>query len=239
MDSPGENASQQPPEAGPRTADDHPSIVPTPLTVAEVARRLDVNRRTVQDWRNKGCPLTSIEAVIAWRGENLQTEHTPLDRKGGPIGGEVSHDGVAVSDDGDRPMSLSQKRLLADTRKIIEDTKLKKLAYRVKSGDLLVRTAAEREVASLVLRVKERLLAVPDEFENRFPIEVRASCKADLAEAMRLVLVELSRFEVLGKTTDEIIVAEARRILEREQTPTTPMHPQPPPEASPLPEEAA
>jgi phage terminase Nu1 subunit (DNA packaging protein) len=122
-------------------------------------------------------------------------------RKGAPPNGPI-----------DAELTLAQKRVMADTRKIEAEVQYKEMRNAERRGDMISLTAVQREGAELVARIKERLLAAPDEFENRFPSEVRAQCKADFSEFIRQLLLEVSRWTIGGETVDDIILAVARRI---------------------------
>lgn len=182
----------------------------TNISAALVARELGVDRRTVHDWFNSGCPRTSIDDVKAWRANNKRTEHTPLDRREIP-----GPDGTAEGGEPrKRKLTLSERRMMADTRKIIEEVEFKQFRNLEKRKELVSRTQAEREIAQIVVLVKQRLLAAPDEFETRFPADIRSALKADFQEFIRQLLLELSRQTAIDKSLDEIIVAEAERIVD-------------------------
>jgi hypothetical protein len=87
------------------------------------------------------------------------------------------------------------------------------LRNRERRQTLIDRKDVEREVSALLIRIKERLLVVPDEFETRFPLEVRQQCKADLTEFMRQLLLEMSRWKIMDESTDDLLIAAAARLL--------------------------
>jgi hypothetical protein len=174
------------------------------VSATEIARRLAVDRRTVTDWiKTKGCPTSSLDAVIQWRATNLRAERQPVHRR--PVACGDSSGGT----------SLRDRRLLADIEKIEAEVRLKNLRFQERTQNLVSKVAVLREVAEMVVRLKERILAAPDEFETRFPVEVRAQCKADFEEFVRQLLWELSQWEILGTTTDDMVVAAAAVIVAR------------------------
>lgn len=174
------------------------------LAAAVIATHLNISPGTVYGWFSRGCPRTTLAEVEAWRAANIRQEHArPGKRIPDPKSGAAQPD-VALT--------ITQKRMLADTRKINADVVYKRLRNAEKRKDMVSLIAVEREVAELVVRIKERLLAAPSEFENSFPAEVRAQCKADFEEHIRLVLLEMSRWTIAGETCENMIVTMAERI---------------------------
>jgi phage terminase Nu1 subunit (DNA packaging protein) len=165
------------------------------LTQAKIANHFRVHTRTVATWIGRGCPQTSIKAVSKWRRENMRTERQPPGQRG------------------DGPSTLTEERLKADTLKIMADVDLRELRLAEKRGDLVSHTEAKHELAKLLIRIKERLLAAPDEFQTRFPGPERLQCKADFDQFIRQLLLEISRWDILGAGADDMIVAEAVRII--------------------------
>jgi phage terminase Nu1 subunit (DNA packaging protein) len=175
------------------------------LSVRAIAKQLNVVPGTVYDWIARGCPRTTLAAVEAWRAANIRQEHARHDKRtADPKTGDAQPD-VALT--------LTQKRMVADTRKINADVVYKRLRNAEKRKDMVSLAAVEREAAELVVRIKERLLAAPSEFENSFPAEVRAQCKADFEEHIRLLLLEMANWKIAGQTCDDMIAAAAERIV--------------------------
>jgi len=160
-----------------------------------------VNRRTVGDWMTKGLPMSIAAGIEYWRSTALAQNRTPMDSR-------------PTSEGGDGAPTMQQKRLTADTQKILEDVRLKQLRYQERIGELVQREEVVREVAEFAVRIKERLLAAPDEFETRFPAEVRQQCKADFTEFVRQLLLELSTWRIQGTACDDIVVQAAEKIVE-------------------------
>ena len=178
-----------------------------PLTAAKVAKHFGVHRCTVSDWFQRGCPRTSIKAIAQWKAASLRTERQPLDQRDG--------NGQAGDPGDQRQLTLQELRLTADTRKINSDVELRRLRIAEKQKDLVSLSDAQRELSELLIRIKERLLAAPDEFETRFPLEVRAQCKADFQEFTRQLLLEISRWKLGAAEEEEIILAAAEVIKAR------------------------
>jgi len=108
---------------------------------------------------------------------------------------------------------LTDKRLAAEIERLEQDTRLKRLKVLAQTGQLVKRDDVVRETAALVTRIKERLLALPDEFETRFPAEVREQCKADLMAFVVGVLLEMSAWRVADLTTNDHILRAADLVL--------------------------
>jgi len=162
--------------------------------VSAVAKAVGVNRRTVAEWRDKGCPLTTLNAVIQWRNENLRSDRQPIEQR----------DGGASS-----MTRLHEAQVQANIRKIKGDTRLRHQRLLKETNKLVERVSVVREVAELVVRVKERILALPEELENRFAPEVRLQLKEDVDEFARQLLFEMATYEILGDPTDDLILASA------------------------------
>jgi hypothetical protein len=180
---------------------------PEPISAIIAARHFGVHRRTIAEWFDRGCPRTSIKAIAQWRAANLRNERQPLDQR--------DANGQAGDQQGPRPLTLQELRLKADTRKINSDVELRRLRIAEKQKDLVSLSDAQRELSELLIRIKERLLAAPDEFETRFPLEVRAQCKADFQEFTRQLLLEISRWKLGAAEEEEIILAAAEVIKAR------------------------
>ena len=179
----------------------HPSPSRKPLTNALIAKHFHVHPSTVADWIIQGCPKSSIKDVSKWRSETLRTGR-----------GNIDDNRNGAENEPQMP-ALQRKRIEADTRKILADVALRELRIEEKRRDLVSRSEVVRELSEIVVRVKERLLAAPDEFENRFPAGVRVQCKLDFQEFIRQLLLELSRMKVADATMDDTIVASAAAII--------------------------
>jgi phage terminase Nu1 subunit (DNA packaging protein) len=179
------------------------------LSQVKIAKHFEVHPRTVANWVGKGCPQTSVKAITKWRRENMRSERQPSSKRG------------------DGPATLTEERLKADTLKILADVDLRELRLAEKRGELVSLSETAHELAEMVIRIKERLLAAPDEFQTRFPEPVRLQCKAEFDAFIRGLLLEISRWDSLldPDIADAMIVAEAARIIaERSKAATTAAH---------------
>lgn len=195
-----------------------------PPNVSELARSLGVNRVTLYQWFNKGCPRDSVESVAAWRLQNVRSdrlEHTKRAEIEEMLTAKTQDD-VLAPDSPDTPtepvkrvrrkLTLADRRLKADTAKIRAEVAYKRMRNQEKRRDLVSLASVNREAAELAIRIKERLTAAPDEFETRFPAETRAANKADFEDFVRILLLEISTWRVLDTGMDERIVAAAAAI---------------------------
>lgn len=80
----------------------------------------------------------------------------------------------------------------AEIAKLWEQAKKEALKNEIAEGSLWDAEDVKQWVAGILSRIRERILAIPDEFETRLPLEVRAHVKADLEDYIRLVLKEAS-----------------------------------------------
>jgi hypothetical protein len=177
------------------------------LTQALIAKHFKVHERTVHAWMQRGCPATSLEAIAVWRGNNLQrppTDRPFTDRTAAPSDGGVNGEG-----------SLSSQKLKVDILRGKIDARSRLLRHRERKGELVERRVAEREIAEVLLRVKERLIVCPDEFETSFPAETRPQNKADFEEYVRQLLMEIGRYKLLGKSADEMLIDAAARMVRK------------------------
>lgn len=188
-----------------------PTVDPPKLTHAQIAKKLGVNRRTLSEWFERGCPREPIEAIAAWRVKHLRPERMdPAHRE--------SANAAAVAPsapEGRKRPSLIEQQTKANIRKINADVDFRRLKVAEIRKDLVSRSSVQREVAALCVRVKERLLAAPEEFQNSFPAETRIQNKIDFEDFVRHLLMELASWKVGGVTTDEMIIAAAQDIQVR------------------------
>ena len=172
------------------------------LTAAVIATHFEVTPYTVRGWFARGCPWNTFKAIATWRANNIRSEHASPDKRpgGGPNG------------KGPHQPTLAEKRLASDIRRIDADIRHKELRNEKEAGDLISLATAMREGAELVARLVDRLGSFPDEMENCFPSETRAMNKSDFAEKIRMLRLEISRWDLLGTAADDIILAVAKRI---------------------------
>lgn len=181
-----------------------------------MARTLGVNRVTLYDWFARGCPKAPVEAIAAWRSVNVRNDRLEHDKRA-----EISEAMATVSQGQvaqaaapkvKRGLTLADRRLIADTAKIRAEVAYKLMRNKEKRKDLVSLTDIQREAAELAIRIKERLMAAPDEFETRFPAETRAANKTDFEEFIRGLLFEISGWRIMGEPMHQRIIAAAEEL---------------------------
>lgn len=168
----------------------------------KMAQVLGVHRTTLVGWLAEGCPRGTEAEIRAWRSANVRTDH--LEHSKRPE--------ASSAPKGKRKRTLAEHRLIADTAKIKADVAFRLMRNKKQAKELVSLSDVQREAAELAIRIKERLLAVPDEMETRFPAETRAANKSDFEEFIRQLLLEISNWSVIGEAMDEWIVAAAKKI---------------------------
>lgn len=116
-----------------------------PLSQNEIGRRLGLSSATMSKLRAQGCPMDSLEAVRAWREQNLNiaqrkpdpTQHTPRDDK------QESHDA-------------------ARTRLRIAEANLAELREAKTRREVINLAVVERQLASTFATLRDALLQLPD-----------------------------------------------------------------------------
>ncbi len=140
-------------------------------TQKELAIALGCDERTIRRYVAKGMPhgdnSYDIEKCREWTSNNV------LQR-------------VVVDPTG----TLAEQFLKAKIAKEWEQAKRDALKNEIAEGSLWDVEDVKQWVAGILSRVRERLLAIPDEFETRLPLEVRADVKNDLENYITLVLKE-------------------------------------------------
>lgn len=178
------------------------------MSAANLAKAVGVNRRTAHEWFQEGCPRHLMEA-IGWvlkhkRGDKLANRNGPLSGLLSPGGG--------LDADGEAQASLQRQMHAEKLRGQQIDNEQSALALAEKKRDLVSRKLVKRDVATIFVRIKERLLVAPDRFEPRFPAEVRVECKQDFEDFCRKLLMELRTMPVGGEDVEDLILAAADEI---------------------------
>ncbi len=139
-------------------------------TRKELAEALGVSVRTVGYWRQQGCPRNSLAAARKWVAENIAQ----------PNPGQTT----------DEPL-LALKR-----KKLHEEIEEKKFKNELRKSRHVLREDAEHAIAELCVHIKNRLESIPDEIEMDIPRAVRAAVTRAVANKIRLVLIEMSRWTI-------------------------------------------
>lgn len=140
-----------------------------PPTAAELAEGVGVATRTIEKYLRRGCPRTSVDAVIRWRKENIKA--------------------VAESADKSEVMLERQRAELAKT---LEQARKEQIANDIKEGLLLSREEVEREWSLLLGRLRNKMQGFGLQCANVVPSELKAPVKSLIDEQTRICLKELA-----------------------------------------------
>lgn len=140
-------------------------------TQKDLAIALDCDERTIRRYVARGMPCGDncydVEECREWVSKNI-IQRITVDTRG----------------------TLAEQRMKAEIAKLWEQAKREALKNEIAEGGLWDAEDVKQWVAGILSRVRERLLAMPDEFEMRLPQEVRAEVKSDLENYINLVLKE-------------------------------------------------
>jgi len=105
----------------------------------------------------------------------------------------------------DNKEQKAEKRIRSDSSenweavKLEFDAKRAALKFEKESGSLVSREDVEHEFSEFCLRLKDRMLQAPEEFEMRFPAETRLENKREFENFINILLREVSQWELLAK----------------------------------------
>jgi phage terminase Nu1 subunit (DNA packaging protein) len=145
--------------------------------------------RTIEGYRDRGMPTNSVKAALQWIESNIRQnigQPTLGERKAG----KTSRG--AASDFGD----LEVQELREKIRKLAAEAEAKELKNAEVRGELYNASEVERNVAELTGLIRVRLESIPDEIEMDIIPEQRAQLKQRWVEKIRLILTEMSQFQL-------------------------------------------
>jgi len=88
------------------------------------------------------------------------------------------------------PKETSEQRELLELRKLSAEVEAKEMALRQKAAALVDRTAAIATITEMFNRVRQRLLAAPEELASALPQSLRSEFVVELKHKMNLILKE-------------------------------------------------
>lgn len=157
------------------------SVLDSPRIVSsarELAIALDVSLRQCQRYLADGMPgyagRYDVEECRTWVDRNVQKQ-----------------------DGGSGDLNDAKKR--AEIRKLNAEAEAKEVKNLQLAGELVHRDDVLREVSELILRIKTRLEAVPDEIEMELPAEQRPQLKATVGTRIELILREMAGWQLEGE----------------------------------------
>lgn len=155
-------------------------------TKVAMARHYGVSRNSVDKWTSR--PDFPGGRRGPWRQSEvdgyLERIRSPL----APTAAEAQPTDVR---------QLGEQRLRAEVAKLLEDARGKKLRNDLFAGRLVERDQAERNAAEMCLRIKQRLEALSGELRMLFPRELQVKICGEIDEKIRLVLIEMSNWEIV------------------------------------------
>lgn len=141
---------------------------PGEMTIADLAKGLDVSETTIKTYLARGCPRTSVRNAKKWRKENIRS---PLD--------DIDDDALGLAL---KRAELRERDANARTR----DFKLEMLKKR-----MIDRDEVERDLRTGISRLVNRLNSLPVQCANICPAELKAPIKEKIEDTVRLALREL------------------------------------------------
>lgn len=98
-------------------------------------------------------------------------------------------------DDDESTSELRERRLLAECDKIEQDARQKRLKNDETEGLLYPAYEVKQWIASRLLRIRSRLVAVPNEMQNLAPSQIRAQFRTDMDLFIHGLLLEIGGWE--------------------------------------------
>lgn len=138
------------------------------LTIPELAKGIGVSEVTINKYIRRGCPRTSVEAVMKWRSENIS----------------------AIAEDAD-PSELMQELKRAEIAATNETARAKRLKNDILERKLIPRDEVSRDLSIALARTVNRLQSIPTEVAVLCPDDLKVPVKAKVEQAIRVALKEL------------------------------------------------
>lgn len=155
-------------------------------TKADMERAFQTSGNTVSDWTKRhDFP----------GGSNGPWDHdkvaTYLDKIGSPIAPNAAqnrHKNNGVS-------TVQAATAAARALKLKEEHRKLKLQNDILEGQLVYRELVERNATRFAVQIKNRLESIPEQMEMLFPTDIRRELSDEVAEHIRGVLLEMSRWD--------------------------------------------
>lgn len=174
---------------------------------AMVADAIGVDQRGVYRNFQRGCPQTSIEAVVAWWESHVRPYGAPKDwgevvqrfyRLSGKtpprpvsVPSVESTFGPPVYREPAKPIQQRNPRLSKEKVEaaiLREKLKKVKLENRVAAGELIPTADAELVLSELAADVADRFAQLPERLRMRFPEDIREAMVAEIDGEVRAIL---------------------------------------------------
>jgi hypothetical protein len=139
-----------------------------------------VSRQQLSRYKREGCPMTTPEAVQAWRQAH-----------------KLSRKGVVLTAD----ESLQERYVKSQIAKNEAEAESKRLRNAKTKSELYDASEVERCVGELTSMIRGRLESIPSELETEWPLEVRALVTQRMADKIHLILTQMSAWRLPPEAT--------------------------------------
>lgn len=170
-------------------------------SLADVSRFFRVARSTIGEWRQAGAPGTKG----AWDLSELY--HWKTNRQRDPTAVDAANELVA---------DAARRKKIADAKTSEARARKLEIENSVAVGEMVYHDEVQQSAAEMVLRIKNRLEACPDDFMMSFPRDTREQNTSDFQNFISHLLKELSSWEpIKGEHVETMICDEADKIREK------------------------
>ena len=142
---------------------------PGNMTIPALAQGAGVSTTTIEKYIKRGCPRTSVEAVLKWRLENIR----------------------AVAEDCD-PGEIGIELRRAEMVERWENARTRQLKNDVLTGKLIRKDEVELALRTALSRLMNRLQSLGLKCANVCPSELKATVKESVEDTVRVALKELT-----------------------------------------------
>lgn len=142
--------------------------LPGDMTISALANGTGLSISTIERYLRRGCPKTSVEAVMKWRSENIS----------------------AIAEDAE-PSELMQELKRAEIAETNESARAKRLKNDILERKLIPRDEVSRDLSIALARTVNRLQSIPTEVAVLCPDDLKVPVKAKVEQAIRVALKEL------------------------------------------------
>ena len=155
-------------------------------TKADMERAFQTSGNTVSDWTKR---------YDFPGGRNGPWDHDDvsdyLETMGSPIAPNAKKHGHKTNGSSNAQAATAAARAL----KLKEEHRKLKLQNDILEGQLVYRELVKRSAARLAVQIKNRLESIPEQMEMLFPTDQRRELSDEVAEHIRGVLLEMSRWD--------------------------------------------
>jgi lambda repressor-like predicted transcriptional regulator len=158
-------------------------------TLKVLAAGAEVSERTLNTWIARGCPRSSVAAVLAWQQENI------LPRRGGP-----RKDRNSPADQTQQSLQHRLNSAKADDAE--EAARTKRLKRRLLQKRLMPIDQVVREAAEIFTEVRAIIESIPDAVAKEVPQQLRTRIYDVERNKITAALKKLAALHSLGSDAD-------------------------------------